>query len=170
MQRFVFALAVAALAVLAWSTPARADPPTRISADVQGVEQSTGMIVGNTRQGVTFGGTADGDPFTVTVDYTPANPCRGTNRITGGAFSLTTEDGVISGRVVAGRVSFDANCQFADVSAVLVVTGGTGAFADAHGAGRFTGRLEHQLVSVTPLRVIGLLTGAVELIAHGAHQ
>lgn len=171
MKRLACLVAVLVLAALVRTTPTQAAPPTFVVDVVQGEETSTGTIVGNTRQGATFSGMATGTlpgTFTVSVDYTPARPvCGGTNRITGGTFTLVTSTGTLTGRIAAGTVEFDPFCAFGAVSAKLIVTGGTGAYAGAHGSGRFTGLLNH-----LPLLVgeRATLTGVVRLTLTSGNQ
>lgn len=140
-------------ALIAGVAVAEALPPARLfTAQVQGVETSTGTVAGNARYGATFAGSVHGDPggiLAASANYTPAFPGPGiTNTIIGGSWSLSIYrdgrfQGTLFGPLAAGQVRWNPDVTEATMTARLEVSGGTGSYLGARGAATFSGNLVH---------------------------
>jgi len=152
MRRSIFIVVVLLLGLVSAGLVAPTARADRSYTDaISGTESSTGTIVGDTRTGVTFSGTATGElpgQWSVTLSYTPASPaCGGRNRIIGGTWTFTGTDGtMLTGTVGRGSVSFDQYCAFGQVEAQLRITSCAGSTRCAGfngGRGQFDGTLNH---------------------------
>jgi hypothetical protein len=159
-------LALAApIMVIAAVVAAEALPPARLfTAPVQGVETSTGTVVGGVRYGASFSGMVRGDPagtLSASANYTPAFPGPGVaNAIVGGNWSLAVYKdgrfrGMLFGPLAAGTVRWNMDATEATMDATLMISGGTGSYISAHGSAAFTGTLVHLTY---PPTVAGTLT------------
>jgi hypothetical protein len=142
MKRILAVLAVGLL--VAVLPPATADAAP-IAVFVRAAEISTGEVTGTTRFGNTFRGPTAGSvsgELTVAFDYTPPHRGAGvTQRITGGTWSLVTARGEVFGQFTGGTIQWGRDGRYALVRAPLVVTGGSGAFANARGTGTLSGAI-----------------------------
>jgi hypothetical protein len=144
------ALPVALIVVMA-AQELRA-PLRLLRAPVQGIETSTGVVVGDTRYGASFTGAVNGaisGTLSASIDYRPAYPRPGSaNSVVGGSWSLAVYrggryQGLLYGHAGAGGVRWNLDVTEARVDAVLRIAGGTGAYLGARGQVHFTGNLLH---------------------------
>jgi len=129
-----------------------ATPLRLVHESVQGIETSTGTVVGDTRYGATFTSAVSGDvtgAFTASVNYRPAYPRPAlTHLATGGSWSLAVYrqgqyQGTVFGPVGTGTLHWNVDVTEGAISVDLQVTGGTGTYLGVHGHAHFSGSLLH---------------------------
>jgi hypothetical protein len=176
MKKFRFlAIIVAILAVLIISVPATANSTQPLIFNIQGIEISPGIDIGNYNIGATFVGKAISSEYTgvmsTSVNYTPKDPVpNSTNIFVGGSWSLTVTQsgkviGYISGRIPwrGGSVTWNDDdddnsgpnngTEIGTVSTSLNVTIARGIFYGIT-SGTFIGADDH---------VTGLFIGGIEV-------
>jgi hypothetical protein len=138
---------VVVVAALTLVTPVRL-----LRAPVQGIETSTGTVLGDSRYGASFTAEVSGSvagSLTVFVNYRPAYPRPGiTHVVAGGTWSLAVHkdghyQGTVFGPVGGGTLHWNLDVTEGTISAVLNVAGGTGTYLGVHGRVYFTGSLLH---------------------------
>jgi hypothetical protein len=128
-------------------------------SSIQGIETSPGSVDGDTRYGATFVGTSAGDvpgTFRASINYTPPSPGGGvTNTVVGGDWSITSETGSVNGIFQGASAQWDAEGDYATISAIMKVVARSGDFEGLPREARFHGTLSH---TVFPPRIAGTLT------------
>lgn len=123
---------------------------TNTVVEGRGYEISAGTISGDTRYGATFIGDIGGELpglFFSAINYTPPSPGSGvTNYITDGEWALCGSWGALYGNFTDGTVAWNADGTFAEVSANMVVSGGS-INGVVGGSGSFGGVLDHTPLS-----------------------
>ena len=157
-KHLAFAIVLTFLAGLIWSAQAQVMPPSKTTT-LQGIEISPGIEEKEGIYGISYLGRTSGrlpGSFFMSLNYTrssgafgisPPQPISLLDTITGGTWSLPVYVynryvGAIYGHVDSGTMEWnDFSKSGAAVDIVLIVDGGTKAFAGTSGKGRFSGTL-----------------------------
>ncbi len=118
-----------------------------LNIGIGGREIWPGTTSGDVTTGLSFIGVTTGDvagSFQASMNYTPPNPGPNVvNTLLGGTWSISSDDGNLSGTISGGMAIWDDTTSNAAVTGQFVVVDGTGRFEDASGTGEFTGVLSH---------------------------
>jgi len=128
-------------------------PPMRLlTAPVQGIETSPGVVSGDTRYSASFVASVTGPiagVLNITVNYQPAYPRPGiSHKIISGSWSLAvykagSYQGTIYGPFANGIARWNLDVTEATLDVTLPIAGGTGLYLGERGSAHLTGYLLH---------------------------